>query len=140
VPIKGQFMVAAEFYNPKLGRATSDIATILVNADGSLGGPGTPTILSSPFFPDLNPAIAGSEGLKQFLVTWSSYIETKQGDPIPILFGQTFLTITGAPDGNTYDLYYNFPETYPAVASGSQGDFLVTSTLGQIYGRLWGIP
>ncbi|MEW5868747.1 MAG: hypothetical protein AB1894_05685 [Chloroflexota bacterium] len=146
VQTKGQFLVAAEFYDPRDGRDASDIATILVNANGSLGGsggyggPGTPFILRNLFAPDINPVVAGSEGLNQFLLIWSTYFGERY--PVPTLWGQTFDTLTGAPHGNIEPLGAPFP-TYPAVASGSSGDFLVTTTIPgdwEIFGSLWGIP
>jgi len=103
-------------------------------------------VIASSTENETNPAVAGSEGAGQFLVTWTRRLTDPQAPWVSwdLIYGRAvgkggnFLG-GGVHTGGLYDA------DHPAVAAGATGDFLIAldddpsaGNNWDIYGRLWG--
>jgi hypothetical protein len=132
VPNEGQYLVAWQ--------TNQDIVARAVAGDETLGS--YQTLADTPWG-EYRPAVAGSEGNDEFLVTWT-WIPVVTPPAMMQVQAKT-LALDGTPLHDT-TLVGGGQVFDSAVAAGSTGDFLVTfddnevfgtSTRG-IYGRLWG--
>jgi hypothetical protein len=130
----GQFMVVAEFHwtfnNDK------DIVSRRMNGKGTLLG--ERFVSYDPLHDATNPAVAGSEVTKEYLVTWT--MPNPYNPQAPLVHAQAYST-TGVPLCDFLPLVPGH-SPYSAVASGPFGEFLVAMVVSgrswEILGRIWG--
>jgi hypothetical protein len=138
VPNQGKYLVA--WQSPNLGQ---DIYARRLKGDGSQDS--IPFWLSTNSLHDTEPAAAGSEGGREFLVAWS---HEWGGGAYRNVYGRT-VPLEGSALGPETDLAGGVTGRHcnnAAATAGRLGEFLVAyedigvlSTDPDIYGRLWGI-
>lgn len=132
-PDQGQYLVV---WQSPWSPTNVDIYGQRLNGKGSAEGP---VIWIAPIGGNAaNPAVAGSEGAGQYLVTWNEVI----APPNPYSGARArAISMDGGFASDEIWLWW-FYSDHPAVASGPLGDFLATfESIGVdwgIYGQLWG--
>ena len=131
-PTNDKFLVAFELHSNPGDR---DIYSCLVAEDGTIGT--CVWITSDATVDEAQPAIAGDEAAKQYLVAW------QHPDGFTDIRARA-ITYDGNWSGDVA-VFYGANNDHPALASGPWGDFLLTwddqasfTTHTDIYGHLWG--
>lgn len=139
---QGDYLVAWEV-NPGSDRGIL-AKTVHIASDGS-ATLGLQTFVANTGEDEINPAVAGTESGRWYLVTWKQPYEVSLGGGLWLVYQ----AIVGRGISSDGDLLTDDPAfiggvdaTHGAVAAGALGDFLVAfddevSDSG-IYGRLWG--